>query len=186
MRHILSKESIVLAISAALLTGCGCSSDEPQEVELILPSKYTQQDGTKVAHQIQAPLSTQAEATAQTKTEPTQPQKNTQVTSEATQQNTAAKTQQPAQKTTTKKDQSSNQSNVRKAIVINVASNDTLNMRSGAGTKFKIVEKLSPGAIIMATQNYTKPADSKHQWVKIISATGKAGWVNTHYLKIQK
>ena len=61
--------------------------------------------------------------------------------------------------------------------VVNVADWDMLNVRSGPGVKFNIIETLAPdeGCII-------KTGERRGNWVRI-KAKGMTGWVNRRYLR---
>ena len=54
----------------------------------------------------------------------------------------------------------------------------TLNVRKGAGTKYKSCAKLKKGNVVTILQ-------VKSGWVKIKMSNGKTGWVSSKYLKIK-
>lgn len=70
------------------------------------------------------------------------------------------------------KDQASAASVYMKVVV---DSNDTLNVRSGAGVKYKVVTKLKRNTVVTRTK-------TSNGWSKI-TYNKKTGWVNTKYLK---
>ena len=63
-----------------------------------------------------------------------------------------------------------------KAKVVNVKSNDTLNVREGVGVSHPVIEKLKPGSEV-SLLDATKKAANKQVWQKIETQSGKTGWV---------
>ena len=69
--------------------------------------------------------------------------------------------------------------------VINVKDNDTLNMRAGVGTNYRVVQRLSPNDTVTLTNKAARPKGSKHDWVQIKTLEGNIGWVNSYFIRRQ-
>ncbi len=65
--------------------------------------------------------------------------------------------------------------------VVGVASNDVLNIRSGAGVSYHSVGSFAPDAINVMRTGSTANADNA-AWVEVQNPSGGTGWVNSFYL----
>ena len=61
--------------------------------------------------------------------------------------------------------------------MVNVASWDVLNVRSGPGVGFRIIETLGPGEACIGLTG-----ERRGNWVRV-NAKGITGWVNRKYLR---
>ncbi|MDH3731613.1 MAG: SH3 domain-containing protein [Acidimicrobiia bacterium] len=70
------------------------------------------------------------------------------------------------------------------ATVVNVAADDTLNMRSGPGTEYFKVDELAPGTEVAALHDQAAVAADGGVWrvVLALDGQGSLGWVNAAYL----
>lgn len=71
------------------------------------------------------------------------------------------------------------------AHVVNLPKNDTLNVRKRAGTTNPILEKLAPNSKVTITGE-SKTTKDGQEWFEIITQNKNTGWVNNHYLKLNK
>lgn len=72
---------------------------------------------------------------------------------------------------------SSSSSNSTSSSKTGTITADSLNVRSGAGTKYSVIASLSKGSKVTITS-------TKGDWHKIKMSNGKTGWVSADYIKI--
>lgn len=117
------------------------------------------------------PTNSVAEETTTTPTTPAMEAETVNVTTKTAKGATKEKTSDvPAQQT---------------ANVVNLPENDTLNVRKRAGTNNPILEKLAPNSEVIVT-GATKTTKDGQEWFEIITEKKNTGWVNNHYLKLNK
>lgn len=67
------------------------------------------------------------------------------------------------------------------ASVVNVASDDTLNLRAGPGVVYAVVADVGPAGEVMLSDRFFRTDDGAEWWL-VKTETGDVGWVNGNFV----